>query len=107
PATARCAVPHGTAIPAGGHFLCANSVAYSISGYPAGNGTTATANLTYTTDIPDNAGIAIFNNSTGGGSFSTANRLDAVGSTSEANTTYKEGGTGYPALTAVSIDYSL
>src|SRR5213078_1281832 len=46
--TARCVVPNGTAIPAGGHFLCANSVAYSISGYPAGNGTTATANTTYT-----------------------------------------------------------
>ncbi|MFL6211153.1 MAG: hypothetical protein ACJ74W_20055 [Pyrinomonadaceae bacterium] len=103
--TARCVVPNGTAIPAGGHFLCANSVAYSISGYPAGNGTTATANLTYTTDIPDNAGIAIFNNSTGGGSFSTANRLDAVGSTSEANTTYKEG-TGYTAIAVLAIDYS-
>jgi subtilisin-like proprotein convertase family protein len=103
--TARCVVPNGTAIPAGGHFLCANSVAYSISGYPAGNGTTATANLTYTTDIPDNAGIAIFNNSTGGASFSTANRLDAVGSTAEANTTYKEG-TGYTAIAAAAIDYS-
>jgi hypothetical protein len=103
--TARCVVPNGTAIPAGGHFLCANSTAYSLSGYPAGNGTTATANLTYTTDIPDNAGIAIFNNSTGGASFSTANRLDAVGSASEANTTYKEG-TGYPAIAASAIDYS-
>ncbi|MDT7603694.1 MAG: hypothetical protein QOF61_1691 [Acidobacteriota bacterium] len=103
--TARCVVPNGTSIPAHGHFLCANSVAYSISGYPAGNGTTATANLTYTTDIPDNAGIAIFNNSTGGASFSTANRLDAVGSTSEANTTYKEG-TGYPSIAAAAIDYS-
>jgi hypothetical protein len=34
-----------------------------------------------------------------------ANRLDAVGSTSEANTLYKEG-TGYPALTPFSINYS-
>jgi hypothetical protein len=40
-----------------------------------------------------------------GGSFILANRLDAVGSTSEANTLYKEG-TGYPALTPFSIDYS-
>jgi hypothetical protein len=31
--------------------------------------------------------------------------MDAVGSTSEANTLYKEG-TGYPALTPFSIDYS-
>ena len=37
--------------------------------------------------------------------FSTATRLDAAGSTSEANTLYKEG-TGYPALTPFSIDYA-
>ena len=53
-------------------------------------------------DIPDNAGIALFNNDT---TFMLANRFDAVGSTSEANTTYKEG-TGYPALTPFLIDYS-
>jgi len=34
-----------------------------------------------------------------------ADRLDAVGSTSEANTLYKEG-TGYPAITPFSINYS-
>lgn len=82
-----------------------NSVAYSLASYPAGNGTTATGDATFTTDIPDNAGIAIFNNNTGGGSYILANRLDAVGSTSEANTLYKEG-TGYTALTPFSIDYS-
>ena len=89
----------------GGHYLCVNSATYSLGAYPAGNGTTATGDATYTTDIPDNAGIALFNNNTGGGSYSLANRLDAVGSTSEANTTYKEG-TGYPALAPFSIDYS-
>jgi hypothetical protein len=76
-----------------------------LASYPAGNGTTATGDATYTTDIPDNAGIALFNNNTGGGSYSLANRFDAVGSTTEANTLYKEG-TGYPALTPFSIDYS-
>ena len=101
----RCSIPNGTVIPARGHFLCVNSVAYSLASYPAGNGTTATGNVTYTTDIPDNAGIAIFNNNTGGGSYTLANRLDAVGSTSEANTLYKEG-SGYPALTPFSIDSS-
>ncbi|HKE56145.1 MAG TPA: hypothetical protein VKB46_05580, partial [Pyrinomonadaceae bacterium] len=84
---------------------CVNSAGYSLASYPAGNGTTATGDATYTADIPDNAGIALFNNTTGGGSFSLANRFDAVGSTSEANTLYKEG-TGYPALTPFSIDYS-
>ncbi|MBA4372940.1 MAG: hypothetical protein C0402_08755 [Thermodesulfovibrio sp.] len=101
----RCTIPNGTVIPARGYYLCVNSVGYSLAAYPAGNGTTATGDATYATDIPDNAGIALFNNNTGGGSFILANRLDAVGSTSEANTLYKEG-TGYPALTPFSIDYS-
>lgn len=102
---ARCVIPNGTLFLPGGHYLCSNSVGYSLASYPSANATTATGNQTYTTDIPDNAGIAIFNNSLGGGSFSLANRIDAVGSTSEANTTYKEGA-GYPALTPFSIDYS-
>ena len=101
---ARCVIPNGTVIPNRGHYLCVNSVGYSLASYPAGNGTTATGDATYTTDIPDNAGIAIFNTSVAA-DFTLANRMDAVGSTSEANTTYKEG-TGYPALTPFSIDYS-
>ncbi|HEX8281892.1 MAG TPA: hypothetical protein VF588_00830 [Pyrinomonadaceae bacterium] len=101
---ARCVIPNGTVIPNRGHYLCVNSVGYSLASYPAGNGTTATGDATYTTDIPDNAGIAIFN-TTVVGNFVLANRMDAVGSTSEANTVYKEG-TGYPALTPFSIDYS-
>jgi hypothetical protein len=101
---ARCVVPNGTVIPNRGHYLCVNSVGYSLASYPAGNGTTATGDATYTTDIPDNAGIAIFNTSVAA-NFILANRLDAVGSNSEANTLYKEG-TGYPALTPFSIDYS-
>jgi hypothetical protein len=101
---ARCVIPNGTVIPNRGHYLCVNSVGYSLASYPAGNGTTATGDATYTTDIPDNAGIAIFNTSIAA-NFNLANRLDAVGSTAEANTLYKEG-TGYPALVPFSIDYS-
>ncbi|MBI2396835.1 MAG: hypothetical protein HYV17_03500 [Xanthomonadales bacterium] len=101
---ARCVIPNGTVIPNRGHYLCVNSVAYSLASYPAGNGTTATGDATYVTDIPDNAGIAVFNTSVAV-NFTLANRMDAVGSTSEANTTYKEG-TGYPALTPFSIDYA-
>jgi hypothetical protein len=101
---ARCVIPNGTVIPNRGHYLCVNSVGYSLASYPAGNGTTATGDATYTTDIPDNAGIAIFNTSIAA-NFNLANRLDAVGSTSEANTLYKEG-TGYPALVPFSIDSS-
>jgi hypothetical protein len=97
----RCTIPNGTVIPSHGHFLCVNSVGYSLSNYPSGTGT-ATGDATYTTDIADNAGIALFSSAT---TFTLPNRLDAVGSTSEANTLYKEG-TGYSALTPFSIDYS-
>ena len=90
-------------IPNGGSYLGVNSVAYSLASYPAGNGTTATGDATWTTDIPDNAGIALFNNNSGGASYTLANRLDAVGSTAEADALYKEG-TGYPALVPFSID---
>ncbi|UXI65920.1 beta strand repeat-containing protein [Tahibacter amnicola] len=101
---ARAVIPNGTVIPNKGHYLAVNSVGYSLASYPAGNGTTATGDATYTTDIPDNAGIALFNTSVAV-DFTLANRMDAVGSTSEANTLYKEG-TGYPALTPFSIDYA-
>ena len=100
----RFTIPNGTVIPARGHFLGVNSTAYSLGGYPAGNGTTATGDATYTTGIPDNAGIALFNTATPA-NFTLANRLDAAGSASEANTLYKEG-TGYPALSALNIDHS-
>jgi hypothetical protein len=103
--TTRCSIPNGTVIPNRGHYLCVNSVGYSLASYPAGNGTTATGDATYTTDIPDNRGIALFNNNSGGGSYSLANRLDAAGPTSEANTLYKEG-TGFPAIVGFSINYS-
>ncbi len=103
--TLRCSVPNGTVIPTRGHYLCVNSTGYSLAAYPAGNGTTATGDATYTTDIADNAGIAVFNTNLPA-NFTLANRLDAVGSTSEANTLYKEG-TGYPALnTLLNPDYS-
>lgn len=101
----RCIVPNGTAIPAGGHFLCVNAVAYSLSGYPSGSGSTATGNQTYTTDISEQAGIALFNNATGGASFSLANRLDAAGPTSEANPIYREG-VGLPPLAPSNLDAS-
>jgi subtilisin-like proprotein convertase family protein len=99
----RFTVPNGTVIPARGHYLGVNSVGYSLASYPAGNGTTATGDATYTTDIPDNAGIALFNTANPA-NFTLANRLDAVGSVAEANTLYKEG-TGYPTINpAFSID---
>lgn len=104
----RFVIPNGTVIPARGHFLGVNTTAYSLDSYPAGNAnsepTTASGDATYASDIPDNAGIAVFRTSTTE-NFSVATRLDAAGSTAEANTLYKDG-TGYPALTPFDINYS-
>lgn len=95
---ARCVIPNGTVIPNRGHYLCTNSVGYGLSG-------NATGNATFTTDIPDNTGIALFNTSVGV-DFTLANRLDAVGFTSEANTLYKEG-TGIATINPTfNIDHS-
>jgi hypothetical protein len=101
----RCTIPNGTTIPARGHYLCANSAGYSLGGYPAGNGTTATPDGAYTVNIPNNVGIAVFNTANTA-NYSTATRLDAAGSASEANALYKKG-TGYPALTQYLIEHSL
>ena len=100
--TAIFVIPNGTIIPARGHYLATNSAAsgYSIGSYPAATGT-ATGNITFTTDIPDNSSIALFNSST---TFMLANRLDAVGKAAETNTLYKEG-TGYLPLSAFNIDH--
>jgi CSLREA domain-containing protein len=115
----RFVVPDGTIIPARGHFLGVNRLGYSLSAYPAGNDGSTTTTATgdailladgtpdtgYTLDIPDNAGIAVFRTATPA-NFSTATRLDAAGSTSEANTLYKEGA-GYLALSPSDIAQNL
>lgn len=91
----RCTIPNGTVIPVNGHYLCANANALL----------SVEADNVYETGIADNAGIAIFNNSTGGLSYGLANRIDAVGSTSEANAVYREG-SGYPPISANTLNYS-
>jgi hypothetical protein len=99
-------IPNGTVIPARGHYLGCNSVAYSQASYPAGNGTTATCDATYSgTDAwPINTGGALFITANPA-NFTLANRLDAVGATAEANTLYKEG-TGVRNLNAFPVAYS-
>jgi hypothetical protein len=100
----RCVIPNGTILPARGHFLCVNEVGYSLALYPAGEVSTATGDMTYSTDISDNAGLAIFRTSNTE-SFNLNNRFDAVGSTNETNALYSEG-TGYPALSPLNLDYA-
>ncbi len=98
----RCVIPSGTVIPARGHYLCVNSDGYSLGNYPAGNGTTATGDATFTTDIPDNNGVAIFRSAT---TLAAENRLDSVGFTTTPAGLFKEG-TGLPTLSPFNIDYS-
>lgn len=101
----RFVIPNGTILPARGHFLGVNSNAYSLSSYPSGiDATTATGDASYELDIPDNAGIALFRTAEPA-NFSMATRLDAAGSTAEANTLYKDGA-GYQAITPFNIDYA-
>ncbi len=97
PTVARFVIPNGTVIPARGHFLGVNSVNYSLDAIAAGD-------VSYTTDIPDNRGIALFDSNTPA-NWTAAGRLDAVGAVSEANPLYKEG-TGYPNLTPRSLECS-
>ncbi|HYP52309.1 MAG TPA: lamin tail domain-containing protein, partial [Pyrinomonadaceae bacterium] len=101
---ARFTIPNGTVIPARGHYLGVNSVSYTLASYPAGNGTTATGDATFTADIPDNVGVALFNTANPA-NFTLANRLDAAGSVAEASTLYREGA-GYPSLITFNIDHS-
>ena len=95
----RFVVPNGTVIPARGHYLGVNSGGYALGGYAGGN-INATGNATFTSDIPDNAGLALFRTATPA-NFTLANRLDAVGADVEGNTLYREGA-GYPALAPAS-----
>jgi hypothetical protein len=94
----RFTIPNGTVIPARGHFLGANTFTggYSLSTYAA-------PNTTYTADIPDYGGIALFNNATPA-NFTLANRFDAVGE-STAPALYREGA-GFPAPVTGDFEYS-
>ncbi|MGI9106459.1 MAG: hypothetical protein ACR2G4_09440 [Pyrinomonadaceae bacterium] len=82
-------IPAGTIIPARGHYLMVGS-AYSLGTYPAGNGATATSDNAGTIDGFDDGGMALFQ-TTDTGQFNTANRLDAVGFTTQTDTLYREG----------------
>ena len=97
----RFVIPNGTVIPPHGHYLAVNPTGYALDNY--GGAGAAAGDITYSTDIPNNVGIALFNTDFPV-EFTLANRLDAVGSTAEANTLYKEG-TGYPPLTNFAIDF--
>jgi Fungalysin metallopeptidase (M36)/Lamin Tail Domain/Fungalysin/Thermolysin Propeptide Motif/Peptidase propeptide and YPEB domain len=101
-------IANGTNIPARGHYLITNATnpnGYSLGNYPGGaNGATATGDATYTTDIPDGAGLALFSTAALA-NISASNRIDAVGFTAEANTLFREGA-GLPSPGANDGEYS-
>ena len=115
----RFIIPNGTVIPARAHFLSPNLLGFSLTDYPSGDGSSqpplalgdfvirgdGTTCYGYELDIPDNAGIALFRTAEPT-AFSTTTRLDAVGSTAETTTLYKEGA-GYTALAAADLAANL
>ena len=88
-------LPSGTVVPARSHYL-AVAPGYSLTGYAAGD-------LSYSLDIPENTGLALFNTAYSA-NFTTANRFDAAGFTS-SNSLYREGA-GLPLLGANVGEYS-
>ncbi|HYO99324.1 MAG TPA: thrombospondin type 3 repeat-containing protein [Pyrinomonadaceae bacterium] len=90
----RFVVPAGTLIPARGHYLGANT-GYTLAG-------AAAPNRTYTADIADDTGVAIFGSST---DLTPATRFDAAGFTTAANPLYFET-TGLPPVGATDGEYS-
>ena len=102
----RFTVPNGTVIPARGHYLGVNSLGYSLASYPGAFNETATGDATYTTDIPDGSGIALFRTANPS-NFTLAERLDAAGYAG-VGALYREGA-GFPtggAEIGGNLDYS-
>ncbi|MDQ3812688.1 MAG: chitobiase/beta-hexosaminidase C-terminal domain-containing protein, partial [Armatimonadota bacterium] len=87
----RYVIPNGTTIPARGHLLIANT-GYTLNSI-------ATPDGTYTSNINDNRGIAVFNTSLST-NWTVANRLDAVGFNSDGSPTGSllREGTGLAAI---------
>ncbi len=100
----RFVIPNGTVIPARGFYLAGNTVAYSIAGYPAGaGGASLDTGGTWTADIANDTGIALFNSAA---TFTDpGTRLDAVG-TGAVAALYREGAAGIPTLGATTQQYA-
>jgi hypothetical protein len=91
---------------AGGALSRRERRGYSLGAYPAGNASPATGDVTYSLDIPDRAGVALFRTSLPA-NFNPTTRLDAVGYAS-APDLFREG-VGFPtngAETFTNLQYS-
>ena len=100
----KIVIPNGTIIPARAHMLFTHATGYTLSNYPAGSGTTAVPNFTFTFPTPDNAGIALFGTSVPF-NYNLTNRIDAIGSDADNNTLFREGA-GYPAVNLFNLEGS-
>ena len=102
----RFIIPNGTTIPAHGHFLAVNGNGYGLSDYPSGHdgslATTATGDAillpdgttpstSYTLEIPDGAGLALFRTAAPSALGEAGARLDAVGFEGVGDPLYYEG----------------
>ena len=113
----RFIIPNGATIPAHGHYLAVNGDGYGLSTYPSGHdgsiATTATGDAillpdgtpsgSYSLEIPDGAGLALFRTAAPSALGDTAARLDAVGFEGGGNPLYYEGTPLAPAG-GVTID---
>jgi hypothetical protein len=90
-------IPGGAVIPPRGHYLLANNGTggYSLKDY--GGADRAAPDATYSTNIADNSGVALFRSSAPA-NFTLENRLDAAGFTT-APALYREGAgiAGFPS----------
>lgn len=105
PSVPKFVIPNGTVIRGRGHYLAVNSIGYSLSGYPAGSSVNAVGDINYTSDIPDNAGIALFRTANPN-AFNEGTRFDAVGFSAVVDPTFREGnGLGLPVTANVEHSF--
>lgn len=100
-------IPNGQTIPGRGHLLAVNNGGYSLSGYPAGSGTTATGDISYSSDIEDNSGIALFATANAA-NFTSGSRLDAAGFSGASGAIpdlYREGA-GLPSIGSPNAEFT-
>jgi hypothetical protein len=104
-------IPNGTTIPARGYYLISNNTTgtgvngpYGLNNYPniAVRGTDGDAS--YSVDIADNSGLAIFRTANLA-NVNAATRVDSVGFTTQAVGLFKEGA-GLPPLSTTAADYA-
>lgn len=98
-------IPNGTIIPARGHYLGTNILGYNLDDY--GGFFSGSGDATYSGDLPDNGGLALFRTSDPA-NFTLTERLDAVGY-SDADPLFREGAglpTGGPEFSPTVVEFS-